>query len=79
MDWIYVLMFFLGILVGGIATRLIFMKKRTAGDLVVVDDVKDDRPYIFLNINREDLEALHDTEIIKLNVDRKKPHKLHAL
>jgi hypothetical protein len=78
MEWALVLMFLMGVISGVIATNVIFLRKRITGDLVVVDDVHEDKPYIFLNINHEDLDSLHDSELIKLSVDRKKPRKRNA-
>lgn len=75
--WLFVLGFILGAIVGCIAVNIIFIRKETSGDLVVVDDEREPRPYIFLNINHEDLDGLMNQQVVKFSVDRRKPRRRH--
>lgn len=55
-----------GLVVGSIATRL-FLRSRSIGNLVVIDD-PDDGTYMFMEITRSDVEHLRKEKIIKLTV-----------
>ena len=70
MDWMLLVLFFVGLVTGNVITFSILLKRKTAGDLVVLDEEGED-PYIFLKINKEDIEALRDNNVIELLVDRK--------
>lgn len=67
------IIFFLGgIVCGLIIFRCIWLVKSSTGDLIIVNDTDEAKPYIFLNISRENIDRLVNNQIIKLNIKKEK-------
>lgn len=66
---------FTGILIG-VLIAIFAIKIRTIGNLVIIDD-PDGGSYMFLEINKADVDILRKQRVVKLNiVDKcKMPHK----
>ena len=67
------IIFFLGgIVCGLIIFRCIWLVKSATGDLIIVKDTDEAKPYLFLNISRENIDRLMNNQIIKLNIKKEK-------
>ena len=67
-----VVIFFAGFIAGLIASGALFIfTNKYKGKLVVVDTEDEPNPYIFIEINHEDLEALKNENIVEFAVERR--------
>lgn len=67
-----VVIFFAGFIAGLIASGALFIfTNKHKGKLVVVDTEDEPNPYIFIEINHEDLDALRNENVVEFTVERR--------
>ena len=71
MDLTLTIIFFAGVIVGAIFANIIAIKRKKAGKLVIVDTEDEPKPYLFIEINHEDLDGLMNDNVIEMNVERR--------